>query len=232
MNDIMLTLGGVSFRDMEVPEAIAFGGAQRLSGQQLLGGGRVVNALGFDDDAISFSGIFSGADAVERAQLLDAMRVSGAAVPLGWDRFFYIVVISKFSAAYHKTSLIPFTLTCVVVDDPAERLAMIEPLASGLVASDLAAAAVFGVQANVDTSALQSANITVLNAFQGIVQSAIVTSGGNLAYAGAEINSLTDAGNGVANIEVAVGAASTLAALAGMSPYVNRGVANLAGILP
>ena len=83
MSKIVLTLGGVPFEDMEVPEKISFGGKQRVAVQNLIGGGRVVVALGLDDGEISFTGIFSGADAVARAQELDAARALGAQLPCG-----------------------------------------------------------------------------------------------------------------------------------------------------
>ncbi|MCB5944118.1 hypothetical protein [Acidocella sp. KAb 2-4] len=60
MSKVTLTLGGVAFRDMEVPEAIGFGGRQRVAVQELLGGGRAVQVLGVDEGVITFSGIFSG----------------------------------------------------------------------------------------------------------------------------------------------------------------------------
>lgn len=232
MSSIVLTLGGVSFQDMEVPEAISFGGAQRLSAQRLLGGGRVLNALGFDDGDISFSGIFSGPAAVERAQILDAARVAGLALPLAWDRFFYVVVISKFSASYHKTSLIPFSLTCSVVDDPAARLAQVVPAAAGLVARDLANAVALSAQAGMPASGLASADLAGLNSMQGDIQNAIQSCGAVLGNAVAGINGTNDVGQGVGTVMAALGASSALAALAGMGQYVSRGTANLQGALP
>ena len=40
MSNVILTLGGVPFQDMEVPERITFGGKQRVAVQTLLGGDR------------------------------------------------------------------------------------------------------------------------------------------------------------------------------------------------
>lgn len=232
MSTIVLTLGGVSFQDMEVPEAISFGGAQRLSTQRLLGGGRVVNALGFDDGEISFSGIFSGPDAVERAQLLDAARVAGSALPLAWDRLFYVVVISEFSASYQKTNLIPFSLKCTVVEDPAAQLALVVPAISGVVASDLASAVSFSAQAVIPASLLVSADLAGLNRVQGDIQSAIQSGGVALGNAVAGVNQTSDVGQGVVNVMAALGASSALAALSAMSQYISRGAANLQRTLP
>jgi hypothetical protein len=123
MSNVILTLGGVPFQDMEVPEKISFGGKQRVSIHNLIGGDRVVEALGLDDGEISFSGIFFGADAASRVQMLDAARALGTALPLVWDSFFYTVIISSFKAEYRKSNLIPFSIICVVVSDPVALLA-------------------------------------------------------------------------------------------------------------
>ena len=48
------SLGSVSFRSFEVPATINVGGAQRLAVHRLLGGIRVIDALGRDDSDISF----------------------------------------------------------------------------------------------------------------------------------------------------------------------------------
>jgi hypothetical protein len=72
MSNIILTLGGVPFQDFEVPEQIRFGGSQRLAVHELIGGGRVVDALGDDAGEISFSGIFSSSDAAAGAYRGDA----------------------------------------------------------------------------------------------------------------------------------------------------------------
>jgi hypothetical protein len=117
MSNVVVTLGGVPFQDFEVPERIAFGGAQRLAVNQMIGGGRVVNALGVDDGEIGFSGIFSGSDAAGRVQALDLLRSTGTAVPFIWGDFFYIVVVAQFIVEYTKPWWMPFAVRCVVVTD-------------------------------------------------------------------------------------------------------------------
>ena len=64
MADVTLLLGPVAFQDFEVPCGVNFGGRQRLALHRLPGGSRVIDALGRDDAQISFSGIFSGSDAL------------------------------------------------------------------------------------------------------------------------------------------------------------------------
>ena len=156
MSNVVLTLGGVPFQDMEVPEKISFGGKQRVAVQNLIGGGRVVSALGIDDGKISFSGIFSGSDAVSRAQLLDAARALGASIPLVWDSFFYTVVIEGFTAEYRKTNLIPFSITCVVVNDPLASLAALTAPIANLIGNDLSVASALSGQAGFSLAGLSA----------------------------------------------------------------------------
>ena len=92
MSDFSLTLGPVAFAGFELPSSITIGGHQRLAIHRLPGGLRIIDALGPDPADIAFSGIFTGPDAADRARLLDALRVAGAALPLAWDAFMYTVV--------------------------------------------------------------------------------------------------------------------------------------------
>jgi hypothetical protein len=164
-----LLLGPVLFLDFEVPERIAFGGAQRLAVHHLPGGGRVIDALGRDDADIAWSGTFSGPDAPDRARLLDVLRAQGAVLPLTWDAFFYAVVIARFEADYAHPNWVPYKLTCTVLRDEAASPAIAPPdLGSDLLA-DLATAA-----AAIDTSQAI-----------GLLQAKGATSRGTAAYAAA-----------------------------------------------
>ena len=150
MSNLVVSLGGVPFQDFEVPERITFGGAQRLAVQQLISGGRVLNALGSDDGEIVFCGIFSGNDASARAQALGAMMAEGDAEPLIWGDFFYNVVVAEFLADYTKPWWIPFYLRCVVANDLLAAAAWTGPSAAALVARDV------GVAASVSGQRLES----------------------------------------------------------------------------
>ena len=109
-----VTLGLVTLEAFEIPAAIAFGGKQRLAVHDLPGGGRVIDVLGGTDTDITFSGIISGSDADTRAQLLDAMRVTGTSLPLSWGEQYFIVIISEAEFDYRKPWWIAYRLRCVV----------------------------------------------------------------------------------------------------------------------
>ncbi len=232
MSNVVLSLGTVSFQDMEVPEKISFGGKQRLAVQNVIGGGRIVDALGIDDGEISFSGIFSGSDAASRAQLLDTARALGAQLPLVWQGFYYLVIIAGFTAEYRKPNLIPFSITCVVVTDPLAAAAnAVAPVAS-LVSGDLAVASALSAQAGISAGALSAASLSALGVTQSEIASAMTASGTVLDGGVAALGSALTPAIGIGALGQIGSSSGQLAALSGMSGYVNRAVTNLGLELP
>ncbi len=226
MSNVVLTLGGVAFQDMEIPEKIMFGGKQRIVVQNLIGGGRTVEVLGIDDGNISFSGIFSGSDAAERAQTLDAVRALGVSLPLIWNSFFYTVIIENLSIEYCKINWIPFSITCVVVNDPLTNLTTaVAPVAS-LIASDLTIATALSGQAGVSLEGLSATSIAGFTALQGTLNSAINSGGALLNSANASLNLTTNASSAASTINSLNATSSQLAGLAQMKGYVDRSLGN------
>jgi hypothetical protein len=231
MSNVVLTLGGVPFQDMEVPEKISFGGKQRVVVQNLIGGGRVVSALGLDDGEISFAGIFSGTDAVSRAQELDVARALGAQLPLVWGGFYYTVVIEKFTAEYRKSTLIPFAITCVVVSDPLAALAnLVAPLAN-LVAADLGIAETLSGQAGVSLQGISATSLAGFAAVQGALGAGIGSMGTSLNTAASALGGAVTPDEGVAAIGQLGAVSGQLAGATAMRGYVSRAAVNLGASL-
>jgi hypothetical protein len=231
VSNVVVTLGGVAFQDMEVPEHISFGGQQRISVQPLIGGGRVVQALGVDDGVIAFSGIFSGTGAVARAQLLDTARGLGAVLPLVWGGFFYSVIIRSFTAQYRKSNLIPFALSCTVVADPLADAASQVTQVAALVGQDLTLAVALSGQAGVSLAGLTAASVAGYAAVQAMIGNAIGQAGGVLVGNAATLGATGDPAAGTAALGGLVAASSRLAALGAMGGYVRRAAKNLIGEL-
>lgn len=227
MSDVILSLGGVSFRDMEVPEQIFFGGSQRLSVQNTIGNNRVVEAVGGDDGDIFFSGIFSGNDAVKRAQLLDLARNLGTKLPLAWKDFYYIVVIRQFSAVYCKPNLIPFSIDCTVVSDPiADTAASLAPIAN-LISDDFADAMVFCGSAGFSPESIMSASLSTVSILQSTILGSISESGASLEDGKQRLYTALTSSMGESALTQIFQASQQQAALVGMSGFVNRAATNL-----
>lgn len=114
----MLILGSVIFQGFEIPEKLPLGGDQALSVHKLLGGARQIDAMGPDDRDIEWNGLLFGADALSRARLIDAMRISGQEVPLLVDSEMRTVVVRQFHWDYQRPYQIPYTVACVVASTP------------------------------------------------------------------------------------------------------------------
>ncbi|WP_457817503.1 hypothetical protein, partial [Staphylococcus aureus] len=76
----------------EIPEKIPFGGEQHLVTHKLVGGKRNVQSMGADPAPITWSGLFRGATARDRARYVNTLNDAGKALDLIWDEFFYRVV--------------------------------------------------------------------------------------------------------------------------------------------
>lgn len=231
MGQVVITLGGVTFQDFEVPEKIALQGGQFMAIHQLIGGGRVVDVLGDDPGKISFSGIFAGTDAGARAQVLDAATAAGAQLPLYWDSFFYTVIIEEFAADYEKPWWIPFSLTCLVVIDPVAVIASAVASAADLIASDVASAVGFSGQAGVALALGGAATVSALSSAQNLISGGMTAANGALGVSAAGLNGATDPAEGIASMTQVVSSSGQLAALSSMSGYVNRAVSNAAAAL-
>lgn len=117
MADTTVQLGDLVFTGLEVPESIPWGGDQALVVQRLVGGARVIDAMGRDDMPLTWSGIFLGAAAFDRAQYVNSQRVAGQALTLSWGGLNFTVVVRTFRADYRLAVHIPYEITCEVVTD-------------------------------------------------------------------------------------------------------------------
>lgn len=115
--DTVLTLGDFEFARYEIPEKITFGGEQALAVHELVGGVRVVDAMGRIDGPLEWSGLFIGETALERARYLDGLRIAGKELTLFWSELAYRVVIKSFRCDFERSYKLPYSISCVVVED-------------------------------------------------------------------------------------------------------------------
>lgn len=120
--DTILKLGDFEFSGTEVPERLSYGGAQKLSIHQLIGGIRVVDAMGEDNMPLTWTGLIMGQNADLRACYLDTQRVKGETLKLTWGEHSYRVVIQDFRAEYERYYQVPYSITCCVVADETKEM--------------------------------------------------------------------------------------------------------------
>ncbi|BDD93542.1 hypothetical protein PanNE5_29820 [Pandoraea sp. NE5] len=115
--DTVLMLGDFAFARTEIPEHISFGGQQALVVHKMVGGVRHVQAMGDDPMPLSWSGLFFGSNALERALYLKTLKESGQEIELIWSELYYLVVIREFTADFERWHQLPYRITCEVVED-------------------------------------------------------------------------------------------------------------------
>lgn len=125
--DTILRLGDFTFASFEVPEELRWGGSQRISVKELVGGKRVLDCMGRSDRPLEWSGVFTGQDAAARAQFLDSLRVGGIQQNVSWGQFKYQVVVREFEASYQRFYRIPYHIVCEVSLDQTQPVTQAPP---------------------------------------------------------------------------------------------------------
>lgn len=128
---VIMRLDDFVFGHMEVPKSINFGGDQSLHVHQFVGGDRLIDAMGRNDSDLSWSGVFFGSAALNRARYLDNIRVTGDEIVFQYSRFRYKVVIRHFSAEFEKSYNIPYRITLSIVEDLSLPVTFASPLSYG-----------------------------------------------------------------------------------------------------
>jgi hypothetical protein len=138
----LLILGPITFTNFSTPEKMPFGGHQKLTTHILLGGQRVIDTFGPDDNDIVWEGQFFGSDAYAKCLALDALRAAGNPLPLSYAGQGYSVVIGEFHADIRRLPLwIDYHISCVVATNGAHGFGLLAAASvDALVAADLSAA--------------------------------------------------------------------------------------------
>jgi hypothetical protein len=154
-----IKLGPIDLQDFEIPQSVRFGGRHRLAIHALVGGQRIVERLGPDDDDIQFQGIFSGPDAESRARAFDDLRLSGEILWLTWESFRRRVIVRSFTADYHSPWWIPYRIKCTVVHQRLIAATQQTSLAA-MLSADLSTALLYAAGSSISLTSLQAAMST------------------------------------------------------------------------
>lgn len=106
-----VTLGDLILSGPEVPDTLVMGGKQILVIHRLLGGGRVIDAVGNDPARLVLSGRFIGPLATRRARRVEAMRQAAHVLSFSVADLSADVWIAEFSWAYQaRGTICPYRL--------------------------------------------------------------------------------------------------------------------------
>jgi hypothetical protein len=115
--DTSLILDSFQFTGREIPAQIAVGGVQQLVVHELVGGIRVVDAMGRLDHALEWSGWFMGANSEARVAALEAYRVAGLPLSLTWAQYSYQVIVREFAPIFRRIYEYTYRIVCEIVAD-------------------------------------------------------------------------------------------------------------------
>lgn len=111
-----IKFGDFTFEHVEHFGAMPWGGSQKLVVHELIGGVRRVSAMGRSDMLITFTGIFEGLTARNRAQYINTLRIQATEQTLTWENFSYQAVIHSFTCSDEGPKW-PFTITFLTIQD-------------------------------------------------------------------------------------------------------------------
>jgi hypothetical protein len=251
-----VTLGPVQFSGLGKPKSMPIGGKQQLVNHKLPGGGRQINAMGPDDNDISWSGYLDGQSASANARALDRLRQSGQAVTLAWDVFSYQVLVSDFTCETQHIPM-PYRVTCTVISDNSQTtgtsltslalqvvadvqdgnpIAALGAVSQGTIGNTLgvAATAVGAPGATTLASSAYNTAVGAVNTAATAISTATKTVNATLAPLGVSLASLSAAAPAALDvvgmsgkITQAAAACGDLAQLTASAAYIGRASANL-----
>nr|WP_321986648.1 hypothetical protein [uncultured Lichenicoccus sp.] len=237
-----LILGPVLFSGHEVPARIKVGGQHTVSIHRLPGGGRIIDAMGPDEGAISWTGYFTGPAATARARVVDAIRQNGEPVGLSFGDYAFNVVVIHFDydiqdrgavISYRiraeilpsATSLVDNTAGSIAASISNDLLTAISVLPGGAAGSSFSQAQVLMAGAAAPTSTQTLALVGVaMSAGGSALQGAMSVTGAGLVTGGGTF------GTGITPPPSLNGLAQDAGSLASMTQsagYVNRSQSSL-----
>ena len=121
-----LKFGDFTFEHLEHFGAMPWGGTQNLVVHELIGGVRKVSAMGRSDTMITFTGIFEGINARDRAQYINTLRIQAIEQTLTWENFSYQAVIHSFTCSDEGPKW-PFTISFLTIQDNTNPVTVAYP---------------------------------------------------------------------------------------------------------
>lgn len=199
--------GEVVFEGMDLPDGLTGGGDQTLVTHKLIGGKRIVDAMGPDDEAIAWQGRFLDEFAQLRVFQLDLLRRSGREVQLQLPipQRAYRAVIGRFTWTQQRPYLYEYAISLTIIEDQVagdgarQSRSLEQEIAADLAAAEAYAEARDEVLATIaiastairaamgDRGALRGLGSIALAEAQGAVGEAVFASSGEAAAANAAV---------------------------------------------
>lgn len=113
----------------ECPQMLNGGGKQKLAVHDLIGGKRIVDAMGNMNDDIAWHGSFLGITAFDEASYLGYLRNQGNDLIFTYGFFKYLVKIKEFKFTTKPNFLVDYHIVLTVVEDQTQPVTIKVPSA-------------------------------------------------------------------------------------------------------
>lgn len=100
-----------------MPSKVSGGMEQQLGVSQLIGGARVVDAMGQAPLPLKWQGRWRGPNASSNNDIMIAMAQAGQQIACSWGEYFYNVVLKAYSFEYEDYFEIMYNLELIVIPD-------------------------------------------------------------------------------------------------------------------
>ncbi len=238
-----VALGNVVFEDFEVPASISLPVKQAVAIHKLIGGDRVLDAMGPDYGDIAWSGIMLGPFAEYRAQTIKALVDAAQPVALTWGTWAFTVLAHSCTLrqAYQR---IAYSISCVVLIDQTAAQAQPDADLNGSLTADMGSAIATGgstLSASLETaqttlqglapimpgSAAVGSALTAVASAQGVVSGIAGSSNSLLTGTGLRAALLGTPIASMADLSTATLVTGALAQAQAATSYLGRMAANL-----
>lgn len=241
-----MSLGDFHFTAFEVPENIQHGMKQITVTHTLIGGRRVVDAMGASYDPIKWDGILLSQDAEERRDSLKRMAASGRSYTLTWGNTALDVVIEDVQFDEKSAFQIAYSISVCVLEVAVTEAAQ----GSALQAATTDLGNAVGVAAPTGLTGIRDGLSTVLktaqqvrsgtaqivgvwnglNAAKGQIETALADANGIVGAIGSIGQIAENTSSTINDLERASFAFERLAQLGATGGYVGRAVVNVRGL--
>ncbi len=120
-----VVLGSMVLFGAEAPSRVTIGGRQLAAIHKLPGGARIIDAMGPDDNAIVWQGVFIGPAAASRVRMVDALRTSGEICTLSFGDYLFQIIVVDFSYSYQsRGAVISYSIRAEKIQDIIDPLSI------------------------------------------------------------------------------------------------------------
>lgn len=232
-------LGSMTLEGHETPSQIAIGGRQAHTMHKLPGGGRIIDAMGPDENMVAWRGLFIGPMAASRVRDLDSMRTQGVPVGLSFGDYQFTVLIVGFDYSYRdRGAVIAYNVRTEIVPDqpfgetsPSDTLSSVigdVTLVQQLLTDTTATAAAYQGLA-IAPEILSSGAIGALTVQSGVIIASLQTQSGHPANSSG--TSTAAVANAIAASQQIIGSLSVGHFAGGAPALTLKSGADLAGVV-